>query len=332
MNAIASCRVITVLACLTWHPEAGAAAVPESLRGDLRVHDPSTIVKCNDEYWLFATGPGIKSRRSKDLVHWEPGPRVLTNLPAWVTRIVPDHRGYFWAPDVIRIDNRFLLYYSVSKWGRNTSAIGLATNATLDPADPKYGWIDQGIVIESAERDNFNAIDPCVTQNAGGDLHLAFGSYWSGIKLVQLDRATGKRVSPNSPMHSLAWHTSIEAACVVRHGDFHYLFVNWGQCCRGTNSTYEIRVGRGRRITGPYLDRDGVDLMRGGGTPFLATTGRFIGPGHAAVLSEAGTHWFSCHYYDGSSRGAATLHLRPLRWDRDGWPVVSLEEPDRPSP
>jgi len=289
------------------------------------VHDPSTIVKYKGEYWLFATGRGIVSRRSRDLVEWEEGPRVFSTSPAWTTSVAPDFKGHFWAPDIIRVKDQFLLYYSVSKLGKKTSAIGLATNPTLDPADPNYRWTDRGIVIQSGGRDNFNAIDPSVTQDASGNLWLAFGSFWSGIKLIQLDPSTGKRLAPDSPIHSLAYHGSIEASCIYRHGKYYYLFVNWGQCCRGTDSTYNIRVGRSANITGPYLDKRGVDLLRSGGSLLLGTRGSFIGPGHVGVFSENGNYWLSCHYYDGENNGRPTLAILPLQWAADGWPECVVD-------
>jgi arabinan endo-1,5-alpha-L-arabinosidase len=158
--------------------------------------------------------------------------------------------------------------------------------------------------------------------DADGSLWLAFGSFWSGIKLIQLDPATGKRVAPDSPMYSLANHNPIEAACLSRHGDYYFLFVNWGFCCRGTNSTYNIRMGRSSRITGPYLDRDGKDLAQGGGTVFLASEGSFIGPGHAGIYEDREHEWLSCHFYDGRRGGAATLSVQRLAWTHDGWPVA----------
>src|SRR5437763_16660531 len=85
------------------------------------VHDPSTVVKHKDDYWVFATGRGVASLRSRDLVAWEPGPPVFAKPPKWVADVVPGHRGHFWAPDVIRHDGRYLLYYSVSAFGKNTS-------------------------------------------------------------------------------------------------------------------------------------------------------------------------------------------------------------------
>ena len=292
-------------------------------RRDTRVHDPSTIVKCKDGYWVFGTGPGLTSRHSRDLINWTNGPRVITTFPAWITNAVPGNRGSYWAPDVVYLTNRYLLYYSVSIFGKNTSAIALATNPTLDPADTNYLWTDCGPVIQSRAKDKFNCIDPAVIHDTDETLWLVFGSYWSGIKLIQLDPATGKRLAPDSPMYSLAHYGSIEASYIYQHGGHYYLFVNWGQCCRGVNSTYNIRIGRSDKITGPYLDKNGVDLLHEGGSLFLDTAGPFIGPGHAGIFTAGGTNWFSCHFYDGTRRGAPELAIMPLRWS-DGWPEVNV--------
>ena len=135
-------------------------------------------------------------------------------------------------------------------------------------------------------------------------------------------RRRGKRLAPDSPVHSLAHYSAIEAPHIFRNGDFYYLFVNWDRCCRGVHSTYNIRVGRSRKITGPYLDKDGVDLMKGGATLLLETDGPFIGPGHANIFEEHGKYWFSCHFYDSTRRGRPTLAIRPLRWADDGWPAL----------
>jgi arabinan endo-1,5-alpha-L-arabinosidase len=289
----------------------------------VHVHDPSTIIKCGDEYWVFYTGRGVPSFHSKDLVDWKPGPPVFTNAPAWTEKTVPNHRGIgYWAPDIIHLGDRYLLYYAVSVFGKNTSAIGLATNPTLDPGGTNYGWTDQGMVISSTNSDRFNTIDPAISQDSDGNVWLAFGSYWSGIKLIQLDPSSGKRIATNSPMYSLAANDSIEASYIYHHDGFYYLFVNWGQCCRGTNSTYEIRVGRSKKMTGPYLDKDGVDMVAGGGSLILGTEGAFIGPGHAGIITEGSNDWFSCHFYDGTRRGLSALAILPLQWDAGGWPEI----------
>jgi arabinan endo-1,5-alpha-L-arabinosidase len=302
--------------------EAGGDLQPAATRR-VRAHDPSTIVKCKDEYWVFCTGRGVPTYHSKDLRGWESGPRAISNSPPWAADAVPENSGRdYWAPDIIHTGDRYLLYFAVSTWGKNTSAIGLATNPTLDPNDSRYHWTDQGIVVQSRSTNDFNTIDPAVCQDAQGKLWLAFGSFWTGIKLIELDPATGLRITQNSRMYSLAHKDQIEASYIYPHNGFYYLFVNWGQCCRGVRSTYNIRVGRSASITGPYLDQSGEDMLLGGGSLFLTTAGNFIGPGHAGIITEGATNWFSCHFYDGTREGQPTLGLLPLSWTAEGWPQI----------
>jgi arabinan endo-1,5-alpha-L-arabinosidase len=307
-----------------------AAAAPPLLRGDISIHDPSTIIKCKDKYYIFGTGQGIISKSSQDKIFWSAGPPVFARAPAWTTNTVPLFDGTFWAPDIMYLNGQYRLYYAVSSWSSQVSAIGLATTPTLDPSDPAYLWTDHGIVIQSVSGSPYNTIDPSVTLDAAGNPWMAFGSYWNGIYIVQLDPLTGLRLSPTSPTYRLAYNTSIEASCVVPHGAYYYLLVNWGSCCSGVNSTYNIRVGRSSTITGPYLDRNGVDMANNGGTLFLEGTGKFTGPGHVGVLSEDGQQWFSYHYYDAgawASRygayGLPDFDLEPLSWTADDWPVFT---------
>ena len=301
----------------------------QSASRGITTRDPSSIVECKDEYWVFYTGRGVPSYHSKDLVKWERGPAVFKAAPEWIANIVPANRNMlYWAPDIIKLGDRYLLYYAVSSFGKMTSAIGLATNPTLDPEDPAYHWTDEGFVVRTQDGDGYNAIDPSVFHDHDGSLWLAFGSYWSGIKLVQLDLQTGKRMAPDSKLFSLAYNESIEASCLCRHDDYYYLFVNWGTCCRGPKSTYNIRIGRSKSVTGPYLDKAGLDLLHSGGSLFLATTnGPLIGPGHAGLLNARGKEWFTSDF-EGDLRmnGKATLAIMPLRWNDNGWPEATVND------
>lgn len=292
---------------------------------DLNIHDPSTIIKEGDRYWVFGTGPGIRAFYSDDLVEWHRERSIFDGkYPEWITDVVATQKGFFWAPDVVFYNGRYRVYYSVSEMGKRTSAIALASTATLDPKAEGFGWKDHGIVIQTTEESDFNAIDPAVLFDQEGRMWMVFGSFWSGIKLIELDPQTGMRIAPDSPIHALAWHRSIEAAAIYYHDGFYYLFVNWGRCCKGVNSTYNIRVGRSRAITGPYVDKDGKPMMEGGGSAFLGTAEpNFIGPGHVGILVEDdGTERLSVHFYDGTVEGKAMLALRDLQWDEDGWPKV----------
>lgn len=308
------------------HPasRAGLPLEQTASRG-ITTRDPSTIVKCKDQFWVFYTGRGIPSFHSKDLVNWEPGPPVFRTAPEWIAAAVPENRNMsYWAPDVIHLGDRYLLYYSVSSFGKITSAIGLASTPTLDPGDAAYHWTDHGIVVQSHEGGNFNAIDPAVFSDDDRTLWLAFGSYWSGIKLVQLDPTTGKRSLPDAALSSLAHNKSIEASFLYKHDRYYYLFVNWGSCCRGVDSTYNIRVGRSRKVSGPYIDKGGIDMLKAGGTLLVSNKGALFGPGHAGILRDSGKSWFTSDF-EGDARmgGKATLAIMPLTW-KSGWPVVEV--------
>ena len=263
------------------------------------------------------------------MVKWERGPAVFQTAPEWIAKIVPENRNMsYWAPDIIKLGDRYLLYYSVSSMGKMTSAIGLATNPTLDPNDPAYHWADQGIVVRTQDGDGHNAIDPAIFRDNDGSQWMTYGSYWSGIKLIQLDPQTGKRMAPDSPPHPLAFNDSIEASYLCRHDDYYYLFVNWGSCCQGPKSTYNIRIGRSESITGPYVDKAGVTLLQNGGSTFLATTnGPLIGSGHGGTLNAEGKTWFTSDF-EGDLRmgGKATLAIMPLRWNADGWPEATVND------
>ena len=311
-----------LLSCLVLVCPATAAPPDHGGWKTPRFHDPSTPVRQGDTWCVFSTGNGIATRYSRDLKNWTEGEPVFKELPAWHRQVIPDHKGYLWAPDVIRRGGSYLLYYSVSGWGKNVSAIGLASSPTLDPKDPAYRWKDEGIVIRSDDRDPYNAIDPQLFADPDGSLWMVFGSFWTGIQLIELDPKTGLRRSPHGMVRQLAWNESIEAPALLKHGGYYYLFANWGRCCRGLASTYEIRIGRSRRITGPYLDATGNGLATGGGTLLLKSGGYRIGPGHPSFLRENGGIRMFFHYYDGRRFGFATLGDLPLRWTEDGWPRI----------
>jgi arabinan endo-1,5-alpha-L-arabinosidase len=293
------------------------------------VHDPC-IIKQGRDYYVFSTGNGIPIRRSRDLVHWEFIGQVFEqNVPAWAKEKIPNS-AMVWAPDIAYFAGRYHLYYSISSFGSNRSIIGLATNKTLNPQSKDYQWRDEGAVFESKPSNDYNAIDSNVLAAGKEKLGFVFGSFWTGIKLVVADAKTGKPL-PDSPLLSLARRPApgaVEAPFLVKRDGYYYLFVSFDACCRGVNSTYNIRVGRARRLEGPYVDREGKSLMEGGGTQLLGTQGRYIGMGHCAVLTEGKRHWLVHHFYDGADNGVPTLQVRPLTWDAEGWPVAGnpLEE------
>jgi hypothetical protein len=299
------------------------------------LHDPGTVIKDGGFYFDFGDGQGIGVIYSTDLRNWSyTYPVFPGNPPAWTTNAVPGFTGYFWAPDEAYFNGRYNIYYACSDWGTINSAIGLVTTPSLIAPT----WTDQGKIIQSnpdfatnatTDLTAYNCIDPSILVDTNGTVWMSFGSYSDGILIMQLDPSTGKRISASSPIYRVSnngptfFSNTEEGSCLYQHSGYYYLFVNFGGCCAGNNSTYNIRVGRSSSVIGPYYDKAGVNMTNGGGTMFLESSGRFIGPGHAAILNDNGTHWFTYHYYDGNNGGAATLGIGRLNWGADGWPVFT---------
>lgn len=325
---IACC--IQFLVCSQLYGQTRAALPSPELRGDIRnVHDPA-LIKEGSTYYLFSTRAGIALRCSEDLILWRLCGDVFGHLPQWAVEDVPGLRG-LWAPDISYFNGKYHLYYSASKFGSNRSSIGLVTNWTLNPSSDKFKWEDQGKVISSERSDDWNAIDPNLAFDEEGQPWLSFGSFWSGIKLRKIDPKTGKLSTQDQTLYSLASRPrtrdlpgAIEAPAIILRRGYYYLFVSFDICCRGANSTYNIRVGRARRITGPYTDRSGKPMMEGGGTLVLeGSSGRWRGPGHCAILQTGDGDRLVYHAYDAEARGIPTLRISPIFWDAEGWPSIS---------
>jgi arabinan endo-1,5-alpha-L-arabinosidase len=324
------------------------AAVGVPVLGMPFVHDPSTVVRFHGRYYVFSTGRGAPFYSSPDGETWTREGSVFQQIPDDVHSAVPKNNGTdVWAPDIIRVNGQFYLYYAVSSWGSFQSALGLATNPVLDPKDPAYKWTDRGVVVSSNGAEDLNAIDPGVIHAPDGTLWLCYGSYHGSIRITQLDPKTGLALKPDELGAPVATARESEASDIIFHDGYYYLFVNHGSCCKGRNSEYNIRVGRARTIAGPYLDKHGDALAKGGGSLFLAAHDHRIGPGHFGRLldydstgrdptsrnsneadggpdgADAGPERFSVHYEaDLTRNGRSVLDIRPLLWSSDGWPVA----------
>ncbi len=318
-----SLRLIAALAFLL------TLAPARAMETDCLVRDPSTIVKRGDTYWIYGTGRGTQQFSSKDKIHWTNRGSVLPTPPDWLAKTAPSSKNEVWAPDIHFFRGKYYLYSAYSQWGTNDSGIGLATSTTLDP----HSWVEQGLVVHSASGGNVNDIDPCVFEDAAGALWLTYGSFVSGIKLINLDPNTGMPNAASPTVYAIS--SNGEASYVTFRDGYYYLFVNWDSCCAGSKSRYNIRMGRSRTVMGPYLDKSGKDMAQGGGTLFLGSvtdngSGRppddEVGPGHVGILHDKDGDWLSTHYeWARDKKGATTVNVQRLAWDGDGWPRAVLD-------
>jgi arabinan endo-1,5-alpha-L-arabinosidase len=291
---------------------------PGLVTGSIGAHDPTMVTRPTGGYLLAVTGPGITLKTSPDRIAFANAGRVWPNGASWTTPYTGGDPN-LWAPDISYHNGQYYLYYSASRFGSQNSAIFLATS----PTGASGSWTHRGLVISSSNSNNYNAIDPNLIIDPQGQWWLSFGSFWTGIKLIRLDNATGLRSTTDTAVRSLAARpgsTAIEAPFIFRHGSFYYLFVAFDLCCRGANSTYRIMVGRSTSITGPYTDQNGTPMTSGGGTQVLARHDNVIGPGHPAVMSDTDGTVLIYHYY--TPTGAARLGINLLGFDTAGWPFV----------
>jgi arabinan endo-1,5-alpha-L-arabinosidase len=281
------------------------ASIALALDGQPGIHDPSTIAMCNGKFYTYGTGGNALV--SDDGWTWRRG----TTLP---------RRGL--APDVIHIGDRYYVYVAANIGAQPKAAVNMIWSKSLDPESPDYKWEEGGVVASSDGIEDCNAIDPGVFLDpTDGRLWLTYGSYFGYIRLVELDPKTGKRKDPNDKPRDLA--INCEASDMMYHDGWYYLLATHGSCCRGADSGYNIRCGRSRKVTGPFLDAEGIDMIQGGGKLLVGSGGRVIGPGHFGLLDLGdGVQKFSMHWEADLERGGASvLDIQPLLW-KDGWPVA----------
>ncbi|MFE0903137.1 arabinan endo-1,5-alpha-L-arabinosidase [Streptomyces rochei] len=316
LTAVAAAALVALLP----HTAQAAQSYPDPrpLTGQEIIHDPTVLRLKSGVYVAYSTGGVIGARLSEDGRHWDDAGNAFAEPPAWWYEY--NDTGDPWAPDLSYRAGRYWLYYAASSWGTNHSAIGVATSATGLPGT----WTDHGKVFSSETTDTWNAIDPAVVR-ADGRLWMSFGSYWSGIRMVELDPATGKAVE-DARVHHLATRPdepyAVEGPEIVKHGRYYYLFASHDACCAGVNSTYKIKVGRSASVTGPYVDSTGKPLLEGGGDLLLQGHGRYLGTGGQSVFRDRGRDWLAYHYYDARDEGTPKLGLNVLTWTKDGWPAV----------
>ncbi|MDN3580331.1 family 43 glycosylhydrolase [Mucilaginibacter flavus] len=271
------------------------------------IHDPSTIAECDGKYYTFGTFGG-----------------GLISEDGWTWNGGAERPGGGAAPDVLKIGNRYLIVYGATGGGLaggHNGKILTMWNKSLDPKSPDFKYSEAVVVASSDGIEDNDAIDPGLLMDpTDGRLWLSYGTYFGYIRLVELDPKTGRRVEGNKALNIAI---DCEATDLLYKDGWYYLLGTHGTCCDGPNSTYNIVVGRSRKVTGPYIDNMGRGMLKGGGKMVVAAGDRLIGPGHfGRIIVDKGVEKMSCHYEaDLDQSGRSVLGIRSLLW-KDGWPVA----------
>jgi arabinan endo-1,5-alpha-L-arabinosidase len=264
-------------------------------------------MECDGKYYTFGTRGG-----------------GLISEDGWTWHDGAERPGGGAAPDAIKIGDRYLVVYGATGGGLgggHNGKILTMWNKTLDPKSPDFKFTEAIVVAQSDGIEDNDAIDPgLLLDPTTGRLWCSYGTYFGFIRLIELDPKTGKRVVGNKAIDIAI---DCEATDLMYNDGWYYLLGTHGTCCDGANSTYNIVVGRSKKVTGPYLDNMNRDMLKGGGKMVLGAGGRVNGAGHFGhIVIEKGVEKMSCHFEaDLDQNGLSVLGIRPLLW-KNGWPVA----------
>ncbi|MEU5154083.1 RICIN domain-containing protein [Glycomyces sp. NPDC021274] len=300
-------------------------AQPPNLSGSLGAHDPALWAGCTGQPWfVYATGDIRYSNGNVPILRstnggqtWQHAGYMWSTKPAWTSQQIPGSEN-IWAPEIHydAAQGLYYLYYSVSTFGSQRSAIGLATSPSLDPSAPNFGWTDKGVVFQSYNGNAYNAIDANIVVDASGRHWMVFGSWQQGIHTIELDWPSGKPKAGATPIRLATKSGGIEGPSMTYRNGYYYLFTSIGTCCAGANSTYKITVGRSTSPTGPFVDAAGVDMRNGGGTVVLGAYGNNVAAGGQSI------HRGFMAYHAYGSGGGFALDIEQIQWNSAGWPVL----------
>lgn len=176
---------------------------PVSEWGIFGTHDPSMIFT-DGAYYVFSTGTYGQNyyqiRKSEDLIRWEyvgqAFPRgiraslspVLSEMEDCGARCCNDT---LWAPDIVKgADGKYWLYGCYSaEFGKNYSGIFLAKSERIDG---EYTLVSPLVTTGGRWGVTPNAIDAQIFYD-GNKMYMTYGSFFGGIRILELDPATGLR-------------------------------------------------------------------------------------------------------------------------------------------
>lgn len=301
------------------------------------VHDPAIYHDpVSKDYFLYCTDARIL--RSHDMINWISLGKALEEPPANAQEWTGSKA--IWAPDIVKVGEEYRLYCSNSSFGVQQSCIFLAVSDK-----PEGPFQSKDIVFRSSDQINVNAIDANIVEDVQtGRQYMVYGSFWGGCHILELDKQTGlAKNGPDEPGICVArrpkWaDTAIEGPYIIYNPDtgYYYLFVSYASL----KSDYNIRVGRSRNITGPYLDHNGRDMtdlsdedatlgyMIACGYKFDDDPVGYMGPGHNSVLRDFNNEWYLVSHirpHNFRHGEPSTLQIRKMLWSSDGWPLASPE-------
>lgn len=275
--------------------------------------DPS-ILRVGKSYYAYATnghGVNIQAAQSSDLVHWDILPEAMPALPTWAKL----GGSFVWAPEVIQIGDRFVMYYTAHDQQSDKQCIGVATSAK--PEGKFKDLSDHPLVCQA---DQGGTIDPSPFRD-GDKLYLYFKndgnccSLPTNLYVQQLD-STGLKVvgKPTALVHNdQPWEgTVVEAPNMFKHNGKYYLFFS-GNSYAG--DAYAVGYAACQRPTGPCEQAKNPILASQMNKPPLV-----VGPGGEFLFRVGNQTWMAYHEWEvaGGTQGTNRfMSIDRVNWQND---------------
>lgn len=292
--------------------------------------DP-TVIRTDEGFYLYATQTNsywIPIYFSKDLVNWEFKRSAFRNATRPKPDVLPDG-GAFWAPEIRYINGKYVLYFSWAKWGD-----GSKSYTAVATSDSPVGDFLNAKPLLITDDFGSNCIDQFYYEE-DGKKYMFVGSF-NGIYVTELtdDGLSVKRGADGKPvLKKQVCGRAFEGTNIYKKGKYYYLFASINNCCDGIDSRYKVVVGRSENLLGPYVNREGKDMMSNSWTLVLEGDGEtFFGPGHNSIIipDDAGTDWMIYHSYvkENGAVGGRLGMLDRIVWS-DGWPTIKKCVPSK---
>jgi len=305
------------------------------------------ILPNGNEFFAYATNPegarvNVQMARSTNLVDWEfvqNGAALhdpMPDLPPWAKE------GWTWAPEVIRHNGRFIMYFTAKERRSELQCVGVAESAS-----PRGPFTSQATEPLVCQREIGGTIDPAVFRDADGQLYLYYkndGNHPRFAKPTDIfaQRLTRDGLSLTGPAVALLrndrpWEAHvIESPTMVRQGNSYIMFFSanhfgWEEHQR--LSPYAMGFARCQGPMGPCTDHPGNPILYSYNN---RQAGCLSGPGHQAVF-EAGGRQFIVFHAHGATSGCRRanlgryMYVAPLIW-QNGTPQVGPSVRPRAAP
>lgn len=246
---------------------------------------------------------------------------AMPELPSWAAR------GATWAPEVFRIGNRFLLYFTARHRRRGQQCVGVA----VSDGEPRGPFVPHGSEPLVCQHDLGGTIDASPFRDSDGQLYLYYkndGNHPSARRATEL---WAQRLAPDGlalagePVSLLrndaGWEAHVvEAPFMVRRGAAYVLFFSANDFAWQRHerlSSYATGYALCEGALGPCADAPANPILASRRQPHCLS-----GPGHPMVFEADGREYVAFHAW--ATRGGCRpgdpvryMHIAPLTWNGD---------------